>query len=79
MSFELTVPGLEDARLRAGLTLDQLWIRYFGNGGTASATEFESFMASSRWPERLQYDIAVSALNDRFTEIELDHPVPYAD
>ena len=40
--------------------------------------EFRSFLADEPWPAALQYDIAVSALNDRFGEINLDHPVPYS-
>lgn len=69
---------LDAARRAAGLSIDQLWIRYFGNGGTATEVEFAEFLASHTWPGSLQYDIAVSALNDRFTELHRNHPVPYS-
>lgn len=62
----------------ARLTVDELWVRYVGNGGSATSTEFRSFLADERWPGPLQYDITVSALNDRFSELDADHPVPYA-
>ena len=69
---------LDGARRAAGLSVGQLWIRYFGNGGSATEVEFASFLAHHSWPGPLQYDIAVSALNDRFTELDRDHPVPYS-
>lgn len=78
MSADLPSGPLENARLLAGLTVAELWVRYFGNGGSATETEFRSFFDDQPWPGRLQYDIAVSALNDRFHEMDLDHPLPYA-
>lgn len=78
VSLDLSSRRLEQARVAAGLSVDDLWIRYFGNGGTATAEELERFLAGAPWPGSLQFDIVVSALNDRFTEIDLDHPVPYA-
>ena len=69
---------LDAARRRLGLSVDQLWVRYFGNGGTATMAEFQRFLTDEPWPASLQYDIAVSALNDRFGEINQNHPVPYS-
>jgi hypothetical protein len=70
---------LETARRDAGLSVDELWVRYLGNGGTATPADFRHFLAGHHWPGALQYDIAVSALNDRFTEMNLNHPIPYSD
>ena len=78
MSPDQPGPPLDGARVEARLSVDQLWVRYFGNGGTATADEFRSFLDGHPWPDPLQYDIAVSALNDRFTERNLDHPIPYS-
>jgi hypothetical protein len=61
------------------LSVDELWVRYFANGGTATIPQFRSFLGDDDWPGTLQYDICVSALNDRFTELDADHPVPYAN
>ena len=69
---------LDGARQDARLSVDQLWVRYFGNGGTATATEFRRFLDGAPWPAALQYDIAVSALNDAFTEMDRNHPIPYS-
>lgn len=69
---------LDGPRRQARLSVDELWVRYFGNGGTATMAQFQAFLGEDRWPGTLQYDIAVSALNDRFTEMDLDHPIPYA-
>lgn len=77
--LDLSCSRLERARLAAGLSIDELWIRYFGNGGTAGAEEFKRFLNGVSWPGSLQFDIVVSALNDRFTEIDVDQPVSYAD
>lgn len=71
-------PSLDGARQQARLTVDEFWVRYFGNGGTATSTQFRSFLDGDHWPATLQYDIAVSALNDRFAEMDADHPVPYS-
>lgn len=71
-------PSLEGPRRDAMLSVDEFWVRYVGNGRTASSTEFLSFVADDRWPGTLQYNIAVSALNDRFSEMDLDRPIPYA-
>jgi len=79
MSRDLAGARLESARREAGLSVDELWIRYAGNGGTASPHEFSSFLASSTRLGQLQYDIVVSALNERFTEMDRNHPVPYSD
>lgn len=78
MSVDVPPGRLDVARQQAGLSVEELWIRYFGNGGTATVDEFQTFLTEHTWPERLQYDITASALNDRFTEMELDHPVPYS-
>jgi hypothetical protein len=72
-------PSLERARRDARLSIDELWVRYFGNGGTATVPQFRSFLGDQGWPSTLQYDIAVSALNERFTEMDANHPVPYAN
>lgn len=79
MTTHLPARTLDVARQQAELTVDELWVRYFGNGGTATSTEFTAFLTDHAWPTDLQYDIAASALNEQFTEMGLDHPVPYTN
>jgi hypothetical protein len=71
-------PLLERARSLASLTLDDLWLRYFGLGGDASPLELDGFLAGVIEPTPYQYDIVAQALNERFTELKMDRPVPYA-
>ncbi len=74
-----TTVMLETAREQAGLSVDVLWIRYFGNGGTATFETFQVYLSGDVVPNKLQYNIAASTLNECFADMDLDHPVPYAD
>jgi hypothetical protein len=60
----------------AGLTVDDLWLRYVGLGGTALPHEVERFMQGEEPPPD-QHNVLVHALNERFVEMGGDHPVPY--
>lgn len=68
---------LETARREAGLSLDELWLRYFELTGQASLMELEAYLAGALVPDRLQYDLIAQALNERYLELGMDHPVPY--
>jgi hypothetical protein len=76
--IDLSSSRLEQARREAGLSVDELWIRYFGNGGTVTADAFRALLAGSTWSTSLDYDIVVSALNDRFNDLDLDRALPYS-
>ncbi|MDQ4028557.1 MAG: hypothetical protein M3214_11000 [Actinomycetota bacterium] len=68
---------LDHARQRLGLSVEALWIQYFGLGGTASRAELEAIMAGALALDRRQYDVIAAALNDLFADRGEDHPVPY--
>ncbi|HEX2053435.1 MAG TPA: hypothetical protein VHJ78_06900 [Actinomycetota bacterium] len=68
---------LEKARRDAGLSLDELWLRYFELTGQASLLELEAYLRGALIPDRLQHDLIAQALNERFLELGMDHPVPY--
>jgi hypothetical protein len=68
---------LEAARLQAGLTTGELWLRCFSLGGSGNFVQLQSFLTGRERPARLQYNIIAQALNERFQELDLDHPVPY--
>ena len=70
---------LEPARVLAGLTLRQLWLGYFSIGGDASEGEIEAYLSGALDPTDREYDYLAQAINDRFTELGQDHPVPYAN
>jgi len=60
----------------AGLSVDELWLRYIGLGGSALPHDVERFMQGERPPPD-QHDMLVHALNERFLELGGNHPVPY--
>src|SRR4051812_3810027 len=70
--------SLNDERRRAGLTITQLWVRYFALGGNASVLELEGYLYGALRPEVLEHDRIVHAINERHQEQGDDHPVPYA-
>lgn len=74
---ELTVGHLTAACERLGIDVRRLWIGYFAVGGNGSLAAVESWLSGDSDPGDHDYDLMVQALNDEFTERELDHPLPY--
>jgi hypothetical protein len=73
-------PALLDvARQHAGLSEDDLWLRYLALGGRAGLERMGGFLAGTAEPGPLEYDVLAHALNERFTELDLESPVPYSD
>lgn len=69
---------LEQARRELGLSLPDLWVRYFALGGMDAAVEVEAIMFGALVSDDHNRDILAVALNERFSELGRDHPVPYA-
>jgi hypothetical protein len=74
---DYATPALDNARQLAGLTVDQLWMRYFALGGTASVGGLADYLHDVNEPDVHQYDIVVHALNERFGDLDMDSPVEY--
>lgn len=70
---------LEQARCRIGLSHGDLWFRYFGLGGMSSALEIEAYLYGALQASAHDRDLIAVALNERFSELGGDHPVPYSD
>jgi hypothetical protein len=68
---------LETARREAGLSLDELWLRYFELTGQASLLELEAYLEGVLVPDRLQHDLIAQALNERYLELGMEERVPY--
>ena len=68
----------EAARQQAMLTLDDLWIRYLGLGGTAIQSEFKGYVEGTSHPSDHDHDVLAHALNERFMDMDMDSPVPYS-
>ncbi|MEO6713443.1 MAG: hypothetical protein ABIM89_08455 [Mycobacteriales bacterium] len=72
-------PGaLEQARLDAGLTQGDLWLRYFALGGMTPTLELEAILHDALLPETGDRDKIAHALNECFTEQGRNHPVSYS-
>ena len=68
---------LEQARRDAGLSLTELWFRYFELGGMSTSFELDAVLHDSLVPSPHERDVIAVALNERFDELGGDHPVPY--
>lgn len=71
--------ALDVARQDAGLTQHELWMRYFSLGGMTTALELEAVCHGAMKATAPDRDRIVHALNERFTELGRNHPVPYSD
>jgi hypothetical protein len=70
---------LESYRQGADLTGGELWWRYFALGGMSTAFQLEAFLHGALKPTPHDHDVIAHALNERFTELGGNHPVPYDD
>jgi hypothetical protein len=66
----------------AGLSVPELWLRYFALGGTATAAQMEAHMDGEGdgafvVDGDLQHDTLVQALNERFMELHRGDALPY--
>ena len=75
----VTDDALDQFRRSAGLTRAELWLRYFGLGGMRPALELEAILFTALTTTALDRDRIVHALNERFTELGRNHPVPYSE
>ncbi len=69
---------LEQARRDLGLSVADLWMRYFALGGMQDAMEVEATLFGALVADDHNRDIIAVALNERFFELGRDHPVRYA-
>ena len=77
MSRHLEV--LEQGRLDVGLSLGELWFRYFELGGMSTALEVEAYLYGALIPTPHDGDVIAAALNERFAELGGDHPILHSD
>ena len=74
-----TIDAFEHARREAKLSMAALWLRYFALGGMSTALEVDAFLHGALVATPQDRDLLAVALNERFSELGLDHPVPYSD
>ena len=74
-----SIDVLEKARRGLGLSITDLWWRYFSLGGMSTAMEIEAVLYKALVPSTHDRDLLAVALNERFSELGADHPLPYSD
>jgi hypothetical protein len=70
-------PVLDSYRQEAGLSHSELWLRYFELGGMSTGFELEAYLTGALVPSPYDRDVIAHALNERFAELGVDHPVNY--
>ena len=72
------IDPLEKARRDVGLSVSQLWWRYFAIGGMSNELEVEAILYQALVPDESDRDLLAVALNERISELGGDHPIPYS-
>jgi hypothetical protein len=68
---------LDSYRQEAGLSHGELWLRYFQLGGMSTGFELEAYLSGALVPSPYDRDVIAHALNERFAELGVHHPVSY--
>ena len=68
---------LERARRDVGMSMVDLWLRYFALGGVRTPIEVDAVLNGALVADATDRDRLAVALNERFAELGGDHPVPY--
>jgi hypothetical protein len=68
---------LDACRREAGLSHDELWLRYFELGGMCAGFELEAFLHGLRVPSSHDHAVIALAINERLVELGGKHSVPY--
>lgn len=72
------IADLERARRHLGLSVSELWLRYFALGGMYTALEVDATLFGALLPSDHDHDMLAVALNECFAAAGGDHPVPYS-
>lgn len=76
---EPPVESLDVYRQESGLSLAELWLRYFELGGMSTGFELEGYLYGVLTPSTHEHDVIAHALNERFVELGGNHPVAYSE
>jgi hypothetical protein len=70
---------LEMTRRTLGLSITELWWRYFAIGGMSSELEVEAILLHALTPTSEDWDLLAVALNERSSELGDDsYSIPYS-
>lgn len=72
------IDPLEEARRKLNLSVSDIWLRYFAVGGMSTELEIEAVLYGALLVSEADRDLLSVALNERFSELGGDHPMPYS-
>src|SRR5437763_14528217 len=78
MNERASAARLEFACRDSGLSVAELWLRYFGLGGGATPAEVRVYVHGDLAPDPAEYDVVVHAINERYMELERPERSPHA-
>ena len=70
---------LRDAKMRSALTHEELWLRYFGLGGSANREQLLSYLTADGPLGRGEVNAVVQALNEHFLDLGQGMPLAYVE
>ncbi|MFN2506024.1 MAG: hypothetical protein ABR540_17680 [Acidimicrobiales bacterium] len=70
---------IDSGRRQLGMSVRDVWVGYFSVGGNGSMLEVERWLSGASDIPAREHDMLAQAVNDRFTDHGLNHPVRYSD
>jgi hypothetical protein len=67
---------MDAARARAGLSVQDLWLRYLALGGTSDAFELDGYLQGLMPLDVFQQDVLAQALNEALRDLYQAHRIP---
>lgn len=67
---------MDAARVRAQLTVQDLWLRYLALGGTADAFDLDGYLQGLVLLDTFQQDVLAQALNEALRDLYQSHLIP---
>ncbi|MGK5169771.1 hypothetical protein [Geodermatophilus sp. CPCC 205761] len=70
---------MDAARVRAELTVQDLWLQYVALGGSSDAFDLDAYLQGLAPLEAFQQDILAQALNERLEDLYQAARIPLSD
>jgi hypothetical protein len=67
---------MDATRVRAELTVQELWLRYIALGGTGDAFDVDGYLQGLTPLDTFQQDVLAQALNERLDDLYRAHRIP---
>ena len=71
--------ALAEAKARSMLSYDELWMRCFGLGGSATIEELRSYLQDDGALSRENVNVMAQAFNEHFLDLGQGMPLTYLD